>query len=109
MKFLVDVQLPGTLARWLRRRGCDAVHVLERDLGLMDDRTLWRIAGEEGRIVISKDEDFFILATRPADSGRLLWLRIGNCRTVGLLALLNRRWEEIEQAFGSGQRIVEMR
>jgi predicted nuclease of predicted toxin-antitoxin system len=109
MKFLVDVQLPGTLARWLRGRGCDAVHALERDLGQADDRALWEISTDEGRIMISKDEDFFILAMRPKDSGRLLWLRVGNCRTTDLLTLLNRQWSAIEEAFGGGQQIVEVR
>lgn len=109
MKFLVDVQLPGTLARWLHGRDCDAIHALERDLGQADDRTLWNLAVDEERILISKDEDFFILATRPKDSGRLLWLRIGNCRTRDLLTLLNQRWAAIERAFAEGQRIVEVR
>lgn len=109
MKFLVDVQLPGTLARWLRGQDCDAVHVLDRDLGQADDRTLWEIAAEESRIMISKDEDFFILAMQPNDSGRLLWLRMGNCRTTDLLTTLNQRWKQIEEAFADGQKIVEVR
>jgi predicted nuclease of predicted toxin-antitoxin system len=100
---------PGTLARWLRGRGCDAVHALERDLGQTDDRKLWNISTEEGRIMISKDEDFFILAMRPKDHGRLLWLRVGNCRTTDLLTLLNRKWPAIAEAFEAGQQIVEVR
>ena len=108
MKFLVDVQLPGTLARWLRDRNHDTVHVLERNLGQADDHTLWKIAKEESRIMVSKDEDFFILATRPSDTGRLLWLRVGNCRTNQLLTLINKRWNKIVQAFEEGQRIVEV-
>jgi len=108
MKFLVDVQLPGTLVRWLKNRNHDAVHVLERNLGQTDDRTLWRIAKEEGRIMVSKDEDFFILATRPNDTGHLLWLRMGNCRTNQLLTLINQHWNSIVQAFEEGQRIVEV-
>ena len=83
--------------------------MLDRDLGQVDDRALWKIANDEGRIVISKDEDFFILATRPKDNGRLLWLRVGNCRTMDLLTLLNHRWSAIEEAFAEGQRIVEVR
>ena len=89
MKFLVDVQLPGTLACWLRDRDYNVAHALERGLGQVDDLTLWQIATEEERIMISKDEDFFILAMRPKDTGHLLWLRIGNCRTTDLLAQLN--------------------
>ena len=39
-------------------------------------------------MVVSKDEDFLGLAMRPGDSGRLLWIRTGNCRTAPLLGLL---------------------
>jgi predicted nuclease of predicted toxin-antitoxin system len=63
----------------------------------------------ENRIVVSKDEGFFILATRPNDLGRLLWLRVGNCRTQALLMTLGQVLPAIEQAFGSGQQIVEVR
>jgi predicted nuclease of predicted toxin-antitoxin system len=29
------------------------------------------------RIVVSKDDDFLILASRPGDRGRLIWVRLG--------------------------------
>lgn len=109
MRFLIDVQLPGTLARWLRGRELDAVHVLERNLGRTDDRELWDLANKENRIFISKDEDFFILAMRPKDQVRLLWVRLGNCRTKDLLQRLNREWPQIEKAFQEGQQVVEIR
>jgi predicted nuclease of predicted toxin-antitoxin system len=41
MRFLVDNQLPPSLARWLRDRGHDAEHVFESGLHLLDDRALW--------------------------------------------------------------------
>ncbi|NBB78262.1 MAG: hypothetical protein GVY36_02280 [Verrucomicrobia bacterium] len=109
MNFLIDVQLPGTLVRWLNERGHDALHALDLGLGQADDRKIWEIAAREKQIVISKDEDFFILATRPEDMGSLLWLRFGNCRTRDLLATLNKNWDAIESAFFEGQRIVEVR
>ena len=58
---------------------------------------------------VSKDEDFFILAMRVDDSGRLLWLRIGNCRTAALIASFEKSLPAILDAFQSGQRIVELR
>jgi len=109
MKFLVDAQLPLTLAKWLRGRDCDALHVLECDRAQTKDRDLWTFAEQEERIVISKDEDFLILACRPGDTGRLLWIRLGNCRTSTLLTVLNRQWETIARAFQEGQQIVEVR
>jgi predicted nuclease of predicted toxin-antitoxin system len=40
MRFLVDNQLPPSLARWLRDRGHGAVHVFESGPHLLDDRDL---------------------------------------------------------------------
>ena len=62
MKFLVDNQLPRELARWLVTQGQDAVHTLDRGQGQTDDRQLWSEALAEDRVMVSKDEDFFILA-----------------------------------------------
>jgi predicted nuclease of predicted toxin-antitoxin system len=56
--------------------------------------------------VVSKDEDFFDLANRPGDTGRLLWVRMGNCRTAALLARFENAWPGIEESFGAGHRIV---
>ena len=109
MKFLVDNQLPGELARWLVSQGHDAEHVLDRGQGQTDDRQLWSEALAEDRIMVSKDEDFFILAMRVDDSGKLLWLRVGNCRTAALIAAFEKSLSAILAAFGEGQRIVEFR
>lgn len=109
MKFLVDAQLPGTLAKWLRGRKCDAVHVLECGMAQANDLSIWEKSIKEERILVTKDEDFFIFATRPNDQGRLLWLRMGNCRTQDLLARLNKDWEAIASVFADGQQIVELR
>lgn len=106
MKFLVDNQLPAALARWLAARGEDAVHVLDLALDTTPDVEIWSRASTDGRIVVSKDEDFFHLANRDCDAGRLLWVRMGNCRTPALLARFERAWPGIEQSFSAGHRIV---
>ena len=85
----MDNQLPAALARWLSAKGHDAVHVLDRGQGQTDDRQIWAEALAENRIVVSKDEDFFILATSPDAQGSLLWLRLGHCRTQHLLTKLD--------------------
>jgi predicted nuclease of predicted toxin-antitoxin system len=109
VKFLVDNQLPAALARWLTAKGYDAIHVLDRGLGRECDGELWKLAKEEDRILVSKDEDFLALALRPGDEGRLLWLRLGNCRKHALLAALERSWPAMVEALGEGQQVVEVR
>jgi predicted nuclease of predicted toxin-antitoxin system len=70
---------------------------------------IWQEAVAEQRIVVSKDEDFVILATRQGDGGRLFRLRVGNCRTGELITRLESVWADVEIAFSSGQRILELR
>jgi predicted nuclease of predicted toxin-antitoxin system len=109
MKLLVDNQLPLQLAIHLRGWGVDCVHVLEHGLNESDDIEVWDRAASEGRIVISKDEDFVILASRPGDGGRMIWVRLGNCRNAFLLAAFDQAREGLLQAVASGQRIIELR
>ena len=108
MKFVVDNQLPLQLARFLGARGHDAVHVTEVALDEATDRTLWDWAIDSQRVVVSKDEDFLFLAKRAGDDGRLLWIRLGNCRKVTLLTVVERALDSVLAAFSSGQRIVEL-
>jgi predicted nuclease of predicted toxin-antitoxin system len=109
MKFLIDNQLPQALAVYLKSRGHDCSHVIELSLDEADDVELWARGIADGAILISKDEDFIFLATRVGGSGRLVWVRLGNCRNASLISAFDRAHEEIIQAFESGQRIIELR
>jgi predicted nuclease of predicted toxin-antitoxin system len=109
MKLLVDNQLPLQLAVHLRGWGLDCVHVLEIGLSKAADLEIWSRATAEKWIVLSKDEDFVVLASRPGDSGQLIWVRLGNCRNANLLAAFDRTRDALLQAIASGQRIIELR
>jgi predicted nuclease of predicted toxin-antitoxin system len=108
MRFLVDNQLPPSLARWLRDCGQDAEHLFECNLHLFDDRALWARSLSDARIIVSKDEDFLYLANQPGDAGRFLWVRLGNCRNDALLTAFDRSFDTIVAAFDSGQTVVEL-
>ncbi len=109
MNLLVDNNLPLALAVHLRNWGLQCAHVLELGLEESDDLDIWTRAVSGGQIVVSKDEDFLLLASRPGDSGRMIWVRLGNCRNVPLLAAFDRAREQIVRAIESGQRIIELR
>lgn len=108
MRFVIDHHLPVSLARYLTSRGHDSLHVAEVGLEAAADRTLWEWAIANDRVVISKDEDCFHLANRPADAGRLVWVRIGNCRKEALLHAVGKVLDDIVAALASGQHIVEL-
>jgi predicted nuclease of predicted toxin-antitoxin system len=109
MKFLVDNQLPPALAAHLRHRGHECSHVIDLGLDESDDVDLWRYCAARQIALISKDEDFMYFAARPDDTGRLVWVRLGNCRNGPLIEAFDQAHDGILLAFESGQRIVELR
>ena len=62
----------------------------------------------EDRIVVSKDEDLLFLANRPRDQGRLIWVRLGNCRRDALVEAFARSLSAVVAAIAEGQRVVEI-
>jgi predicted nuclease of predicted toxin-antitoxin system len=109
VKFLVDNQLPAALVHFLVSRGHDCEHVFDVGLARASDAEVWRYASEREGIIVSKDEDFLYLAAGTETPARVLWVRIGNCRTVALLAHFGRVWLRIEAALKAGERVVEVR
>lgn len=109
MKFLVDHQLPPALAEFLRGRGHEARHVRELGLKSDDDLTIWRHAMTGDFVLVSKDEDFFHLASRPNETGKLIWVRMGNCRNQPLLQAFRTALPQILNSFDAGGRIIEFR
>jgi predicted nuclease of predicted toxin-antitoxin system len=109
VKFIVDNQLPVALAEFLRQRGFECQHVLEAGLGDALDSDICRYAEVQGHIIISKDEDFFYFAKQPGAKIKVIWVRLGNCRTSALLAAFEKSWKRIESCLKTGDRIIEVR
>lgn len=109
MRFLIDNQLPGALSRFLVSRGCDCVHVVDVGLEQAPDAEIWRFACENGRAVITKDEDFLYWAGRGPQAVALVWVRLGNCRTSKLLEEFDRLWPRILRSLEVGDRVIEIR
>jgi predicted nuclease of predicted toxin-antitoxin system len=109
VKFLVDHQLPPALAEFLGGLGHESRHVREVGLKSDDDLTIWKFATSNDFVLISKDHDFFGLASRPNEKGRLIWVRLGNCRNQPLLQTFEKFLPQILQSFVEGGQIIEIR
>ena len=100
MKCIVDAQLPRRLARHLNGSGWDAVHTLDLPAkNQTADGTISRLADEQGRIVITKDEDFardHILSGSPK---KLLYIKTGNIGNNELIALVEQHRSRLEVWF----------
>jgi predicted nuclease of predicted toxin-antitoxin system len=109
VKFIVDNQLPVALAEQLRDRGLDCQHVLEAGSGDAAHIAICRHAELQDRIIISKDEDFIYFAKQRHAKIKVVWVRLGNCRTSALLAAFERSWPRIESCLNAGDRVIEIR
>ena len=88
MRFLVDTQLPKSLAAFLNQQGFDALHTLGLpDQNKTKDGQIARLATIENRVVISKDSDFlesFLIKSEPR---KLIIVKTGNISNRQLLKL----------------------
>lgn len=109
MKFLVDNQLPVALAQYLKKHSFDCEHVLDVGLAEASDAEICRYANSQERVIISKDQDFFYIASQPEAKLKLIWVRLGNCRTPALLEAFERSLPSIEACLKAGDRIIEIR
>lgn len=109
MKFLIDAQLPPTLARLITSLGHQAVHVQDVQLLLATDLAIWAYAVSRQHVIMTKDEDFkniLLLATEQKTP--VVWVRIRNCSNAALtqwfLPLFPRILEHLEQ----GEYLIEL-
>jgi predicted nuclease of predicted toxin-antitoxin system len=79
--FLVDAQLPPSLAAALRDAGCDAVHVADLDLQGATDQQLWNEATSRSAVLVTKDRDFSLLRAARTDGPAILWV----CQDASIL------------------------
>lgn len=110
MKLLVDNQLPLALARFLAASGFECRHVQDIDMGAADDRVIWEYAKSNNLTIVTKDEDFPLLADRQGSiPPQVVWVRLGNCRKTALLSAFSIVLPELRALLESGQSVIEIR
>ena len=91
MKFIVDAQLPQALVTFLRDNGFDAIHTTDLpDGNNTTDFQINALSIAEGRIVISKDGDFYDSYAAKKETYKLLRVRTGNITNKNLLDLFSK-------------------
>ncbi|MBM4125371.1 MAG: hypothetical protein FJ246_10570 [Nitrospira sp.] len=108
MKFLVDANLPPGLATWLREHTHDAIHVNDQSGLSLDDRAIFDFARRHGYIIITKDEDFAVLATLGDRPAAVVWVRFGNATNAMLRNWLAPLLPEIVQRLAAGETLIEV-
>lgn len=100
IKFVVDAQLPYSLAIMLESKGFDVTHT--DDLPNKErttDNEIRAHAKKEGRIVITKDNDFFDSYILRKSPSRLLLISTGNIINKDLFVLFEKNLNLIVKYF----------
>ena len=97
MKLLFDQNVSPCLCRALADLFPGSVHV--RDVGLReaDDTVIWEYACRHALAIITKDADFRQRSFLEGHPPKIIWLRLGNCSTKAIEALLRNRAADIEE------------
>lgn len=106
MRFLIDAQLPPSLAAILRANSHDAVHLFDVAPANADDAAIWQRAISDQRVIVTKDEDFASRSKLGPGGPQVVWLRVGNCSKAELHAWLVPLLPSIIRALEQGDRLV---
>ena len=99
-RFIVDTQLPPSLAKFLRQKGYDATHVVDYPSGpLTQDDEIISITTHEKRIIVTKDSDFFDYYLLNNYPPAVLLLQTGNIKNADLFVFMNNNLDTIRELF----------
>lgn len=92
VKLLFDENLAPRLARDLADLHPGSAHVREFGLAAAEDEAVWTRAAADEFVIVMKDDDFRQRSFLRGHPPKVIWIRLGNCRTAEVAALLRARY-----------------
>ena len=106
MKLLFDENLSPRLVDLLADLYPDSTHVHQCALGSSDDLAIWQYAKDNGFAIVSKDSDFEERSVLRGYPPKIIWLRVGNCGSAEIEALLRSAAQTISRFIHQEQESV---
>lgn len=97
MRLLFDEPLSERLIVLLHDLFPESVHVRQMCGEGASDLVVWEFARQRGCLVVTKDEDFHRLSVLRGAPPKVVWIRLGNCRTQHVADLLRRHHESVRR------------
>lgn len=92
----------------MAREGYEVVHLFDLNMNAAADPDIWKYAGENGYVVISKDEDFIRWQADVRNSPLFVWVRTGNCKNKELIDTILGNLPTVIELLNSGSTMVEI-
>jgi predicted nuclease of predicted toxin-antitoxin system len=96
MKLLFDQNLSPRLATMLADIYPDSIHISSVGLDRSLDEAVWASARQQNCAIVTKDVDFSELSALRGFPPKVIWLRMGNCTTAQIAAILRSHRDDIE-------------
>lgn len=71
-----------------------------------NDPQIWRFARTNDFVIVSKDKDLAELAVLRGAPPKVIWLRMGNCRTAAIESALREKYAAIEELVRNPEKVV---
>jgi len=97
VKLLFDQNLSPRLPGLLADQFPDSMHVIDAGLDAEEDPAVWEYAKANGYVIATKDIDFQKRAVLEGPPPKVVWVRLGNCLTDDVRALLALRAGAIDE------------
>lgn len=95
MKLLFDHNLSYKLVQQLTTLYPDSTHVATVGLDAASDAEVWKHAKQGNYCMVTKDSDFTELLASEGFPPKVIWIRIGNCTTSEIAAILQKHHQTI--------------
>lgn len=97
MKLLLDQNLSFRIIKIISKLFPEVSSLRQHGLIDASDRQIWDFARKENYIIVSKDSDFHQLSFLYGAPPKVIWIRRGNCSTLGMAQLLLDNSEQIKK------------
>jgi predicted nuclease of predicted toxin-antitoxin system len=97
VRLLFDENLAARLVRDVADLYPNSSHVTDHLPEGVSDDAIWELARAMGYVIVSKDEDFQQFSVWRGAPPKVIWIRLGNCSTSDVRALLRRSIDLIER------------
>ncbi len=108
MRFLIDAQLPPSLAQQFSSFGHQATHIADIGLREAPDSAIWSHAAATGAVLVTKDEDFVMMRALDNQGPAVVLVRTGNTTKRALLGRFAQGFAAIIAALERGETIIEI-
>jgi predicted nuclease of predicted toxin-antitoxin system len=106
VKFLVDENLPPSLAVMLEALYPGSAHVRYLGLEGTKDPPLWELAKKDGYAILTKDSDFEQRSFLHGAPPKVVWLKVGNSSAAQIRALVSMHLAAIESFVRDGETAI---